>query len=65
MKFKELKKGKLYGDRDWVDTLEFKEMRNDNLATFIEWDYDKNGDGYRTDNVRYLTKSEVADLREV
>lgn len=64
MKFKELKKGKLYGDRDGVDTLEFKEM-NGYLATFIEWDYDKNGDGYRTDNVRYFTKSEVADLREL
>ena len=62
MKFNELEKGKIYTDKNGVETLEFVEFRNDYIATFNQCDYDDDGNLIITARIRYLTRNEVKKL---
>ena len=59
MKFENLKKGEIYLDKDGVEAVMFVELRNDQIATFYDCEYDEKGDFVPTTKIRYLTKNEV------
>lgn len=65
LKFDDLKKGKIYVDRDYVSAFKFVGMYNDCLAEFFEMEYvDEKGDFIKTDISRLFNKFEIADLIE-
>ena len=63
MKFEELQKGNIYTDKDGINAYQFKEMRNEQIATFYVCEYnEKKGDYVATEEVIYLVASEVKNL---
>ena len=63
MKLKELQKGRIYTDKDGVNAVQFKEMRNEQIATFYVCEYnEEKGDYVATEEVIYLVASEVKNL---
>ena len=63
MKFNELQKGNIYTDKDGINAYQFKEMRNEQIATFYVCEYnEEKGDYVATEEVIYLVASEVKNL---
>ena len=63
MKFNELQKGKIYTDKDGINAYQFKEIKNEQIATFYVCEYnEEKGDYVATEEIIYLVVSEVKNL---
>lgn len=63
MKFNDLQKGKIYTTKDGVSAFRFECLYNEQLAEFLECEYDEEkGEYMATNTTRLFNKFEIMDL---